>query len=251
MSERGTAYQRRVALATSDVDHTFRLVRALRAAYHHAAGQLSPITLAIKGLKRRAIFAANNTETLPGELIRPEGAPPTGDPAVDEVYDGLGATFDFFWEVYRRNPIHENGMPLTATVHFGRDYQNALFDGERLVLGDGDGEVFNRFTISLEGIGHEFTHGVVACESRLLYFSQSGALIESISDVFGSLVKQRLFHQTAEQADWLIGSGLFTAGVNGVALRSIMAPGTAYDDPMLGKDPQPVHMSDFVQTLKD
>jgi Zn-dependent metalloprotease len=74
---------------------------------------------------------------------------------------------------------------------------------------------------------------------------------ESLSDVFGSLVKQRILNQTADEADWLIGAGLFTDQVNGVALRSMKEPGTAYDDPVLGKDPQPAHMRDFVFTFGD
>jgi Zn-dependent metalloprotease len=71
--------------------------------------------------------------------------------------------------------------------------------------------------------------------------------------VFGSLVKQYAHapQQTAAQADWLIGAGLFTAQVDGVALRSMKAPGTAYDDPLLGKDPQPAHMSHYVDTTED
>src|SRR5439155_822518 len=74
---------------------------------------------------------------------------------------------------------------------------------------------------------------------------QSGALNESFSDVFGSLVKQWKLKQTADKADWLIGAGLLSKSVNGVALRSMKAPGTAYDDPQLGKDPQPAHMKDY------
>jgi Zn-dependent metalloprotease len=72
-----------------------------------------------------------------------------------------------------------------------------------------------------------------------------------MSDVFGSLVKQRLRGQTASQADWIIGEGLFTSNVNGVGIRSMKAPGTAYDDPALGKDPQPAHMRDYVNTAQD
>jgi Zn-dependent metalloprotease len=142
-------------------------------------------------------------------------------------------------------------MPLNGTVHFGQDYNNAFWDGQRMVFGDGDGELFNRFTIALDVIGHELTHGVTEDEAQLIYAYQSGALNESISDVFGSLVKQRTLNQTADQADWLIGAGLFTASVHGVALRSMKAPGTAYDDPVLGKDPQPADMSHFVRTLQD
>ena len=67
-------------------------------------------------------------------------------------------------------------------------------------------------------IGHELTHGVTGDEANLDYSKQPGALNESISDVFGSLVKQFTLNQTADQADWLIGAGLFTAKVQGVCL---------------------------------
>jgi Zn-dependent metalloprotease len=76
-------------------------------------------------------------------------------------------------------------------------------------------------------------------------------LNESISDVFGSLVKQKALNQTADQADWLIGAGLLAKGVNGVALRSMKDPGSAYDDPKLGKDPQPKDMAGYVHTSED
>ena len=207
--------------------------------------------MAAVGQAQRTIYDAHNSETLPGTVVRTEGAPPIGDPAVDEAYDGLGATYDFFWSVYNRNSIDDEGMPLNATVHFGQDYNNAFWNGEQMVFGDGDGELFNRFTISLDVIGHELTHGVTEDEAQLIYFFQPGALNESVSDVFGSLVKQRVLHQTAAQADWLIGASLFTANVNGVALRSMKEPGKAYDDPVLGKDPQPAHMNDFVRTFAD
>ena len=80
---------------------------------------------------------------------------------------------------------------------------------------------------------------------------QSGALNESISDVFGSMVKQWALGQTVDQADWLIGQGLLTPAVNGAAIRSLKNPGTAYDDPQLGKDPQPKFMKDYVNTTED
>ena len=207
--------------------------------------------MAVEGQKQRTISDCHNTQNLPGDVVRLEGAPPTGDLAVDEAYDGLGATYDLYWEAYDRNSIDDDGLPLDATVHFGQEYDNAFWNGERMVFGDGDEELFNRFTISLDVIGHELTHGVTEDEAQLIYLFQPGALNESISDVFGSLVKQRTLDQTAAQADWLIGAGLFTANVHGVALRSMKAPGTAYDDPVLGKDPQPAHMNDYVRTFAD
>ena len=136
-------------------------------------------------------------------------------------------------------------------MHYGRDYDNAFWNGERMVFGDGDGEVFQGFTGSLDVIAHELAHGVVEDEGELLYRGQSGALNESISDVFGVLAEQHREGQTADQANWLIGEGMFTDAVQGRALRSLAAPGTAYDDDVLGKDPQPAHMRDFVPTRED
>lgn len=180
-----------------------------------------------------------------------EGQDPTNDPAVDEAYDGLGSTFDFYQKVYQRNSIDNQGLPLIASVHFANRYDNAFWNGKQMVFGDGDGRIFNRFTISIDVIGHELTHGVTQTDAKLIYQGQSGALNESVSDVFGSLIKQYVRNETATQADWLIGQGLFTKDVHGEALRSMKAPGTAYDDPILGKDPQPATMRDYVQTSDD
>lgn len=74
-----------------------------------------------------------------------------------------------------------------------------------MVFGDGDGEIFNRFTIAIDVVAHELSHGVTESEAGLIYFEQSGALNESLSDVFGSLVKQYQRQQTADKADWIIG----------------------------------------------
>lgn len=199
----------------------------------------------------RTIFDAQQREQLPGTRVRGEDDPPTSDAAVDDAYDGLGATFDFYWDAYQRNGIDGLGGSLLATVHYGRDYDNAFWNGERMVFGDGDGEVFVGFTGSLSVIAHELTHGVTEFAGGLEYQGQSGALNESMSDVFGALTEQHRAGQDADAASWLIGEGIFTAAVQGVALRSMRAPGTAYDDDVLGRDPQPAHMDDYVQTTDD
>lgn len=199
----------------------------------------------------RTISDAESGETLPGRVVRAEGADPTGDAAADEAYDGLGATFALFSEVFGRDSIDGAGLPLDATVHFGEDYDNAFWDGERMVFGDGDREVFRRFTLSPSVIGHELAHGVTQYTTNLEYQGQSGALNESISDVFGVLVEQYAARQTVDQATWLVGAGLFTDEVQGVALRSLSVPGTAYDDDILGADPQPGHMDDYIETSDD
>jgi Zn-dependent metalloprotease len=251
IANNGTPQQRAAALRTKSVDNTFRSVRiAAQVAPFAPTRMAAPAPLATPK-KRRTIYTASNTQSLPGTLVRGEGQPATGDPAVDEAYDGLGATFDFFEKAFDRNSIDDDGMPLHATVHFGVEYNNAFWNSLQMVFGDGDGVIFNRFTIALDVIGHELAHGVTEDESQLQYFNQSGALNESMSDVFGSLVKQFVANETASNADWLIGSGLLAPDVNGVALRSMKDPGSAFDDPLLGVDPQPKHMDDFVNTFDD
>jgi Zn-dependent metalloprotease len=120
-----------------------------------------------------------------------------------------------------------------------------------MVFGDGDGEIFLGFTGSLSVIAHELAHGVTEQTAGLIYENQSGALNESVSDVFGALAEQHLLGQSADEASWLIGEGIFTDAVEGRALRSMRAPGTAYDDDVLGRDPQPAHMDGFVRTSDD
>lgn len=216
------------------------------------AGRPSPsIVVAEPAGPKRTISDAETQEVLPGKIVRREDEPAINDAAADEAYLALGATYDLFAQVYGRDSIDGAGLPLDATVHYGRDYDNAFWEGSRMVFGDGDGEVFERFTKSVSVIGHELAHGVTQYTTGLAYQGQAGALNESISDVFGALVEQYLNKSSAAAASWLIGVGLFTDQVQGEALRSMKAPGTAYDDDVLGKDPQPAHMDDYVKTSAD
>ena len=250
VSQNGSAAQRAAASRTLASDSTFRALRASLAAQIPAAQHRRRI-LGLVAVKQRTIYNAANMETLPGAVIRAEGADASEDRAVDEAYDGLGHTWDFYHQVFGRNSIDDEGMPLSATVHYGQDYNNAFWNGRQMVFGDGDGQLFNRFTVALDVIGHELAHGVTEDEAQLVYMFQPGALNEHCSDWAGACIKQWVLNQTADQADWLIGAGLLGTDVNGVALRSMKEPGTAYDDPVLGKDPQPGHMDDFVTTWQD
>jgi Zn-dependent metalloprotease len=202
--------------------------------------------------KRRTIYNARHVWSASGKVARAEGGPPTSDVAVNQAYDDLGATWDFYYQVFHRNSIDDNGMELRGYVHYGDNYDNAFWDGSEMVFGDGDGVVFVGFTGALDVVAHELTHGVTQNTANLDYHGQSGALNESFSDVFGSLVKQHKNDQDAATADWLIGMGILAPGINGVALRSMKAPGTAYDDPKLGgKDPQPANMAHYVELPDD
>jgi Zn-dependent metalloprotease len=249
--ENGTEEQREKASQTSRVTAQFRAQRT-----EEAKKPSVPRSAQAAGLHRK-VYTANQGSSLPGQLVREEGAPAGSDTAVNEAYDGAGATYGLYWDEYQRNSIDGGGMILNSTVHYQVGYDNAFWDGQQMVYGDGDEDLpvdqrlFNRFTIAIDVIAHELTHGVTQFTGGLNYANQPGALNESFSDVFGSLVKQRSLGQTAASADWIIGAGLFTANVNGVGIRSMKNPGTAYDDPILGKDPQPAHMNDYVNTLSD
>jgi len=249
MAQHADEQTRRSALRTLANDRAIRAARSERLAERVRPPR--PVG-ATPGQPQRTIRDAENTENVDGPVVRSEGQGPVDDVAANEAYDGFGATYAFYWQVFQRDSIDGDGMALDGVVHYGEDYDNAFWDGLRMVFGDGDGQIFNRFTISLDVIGHELAHGVTENEAAIEYSGQSGALNESLSDVAGSQVKQYQRGELAADADWLIGEGLLTADVNGVALRSLKAPGSAYDDPRLGgQDPQPAHMDDYVDTSDD
>ncbi|MET9297353.1 M4 family metallopeptidase [Streptomyces sp. NPDC003077] len=239
-----------------------RAERGLRTIEHDALQRTRRRLTTVRGLPvaatrsdadkpNRTIYDAKHQETLPGRKVHSENDKPSKDASVNRAHAGLGATFDLYLKVYERRSIDNAGLPLDATVHYGENYDNAFWDGRRMVFGDGDNDLFLDFTIPVDVIGHELTHGVTQYTANLEYWGQSGALNESVSDVFGSLIKQYALGQNASQADWLIGAGLLGPNVTGEALRSMKAPGTAYDDDVLGKDPQPATMDDYVKTSRD
>lgn len=248
----GTPEQREAAFRSLTISELFRGQRG--AMTKEILALMKPVAAE---LKHRIVFDAKNGTQLPGTVARQEGDPPVNDVAVNEAYDGSGITYDLFYTAFNRNSIDNKGFRLDSTVHYNVGYDNAFWNGQQMVYGDGDenlpasDQLFNRFTIALDVIGHELTHGVTQYEASLIYWEQPGALNESMSDVFGSLVKQYQRQETADQANWIIGEGLFTPNVNGVGIRSMKEPGTAYDDPVLGKDPQPGHMDNYVKTIED
>jgi Zn-dependent metalloprotease len=190
----------------------------------------------------RSIYDAGGMTVESGKLVRDEGRPATQDTAVNDVYKGFGDTYKLYSEVFHRDSIDDKGLRLIGVVHYGSRYNNAFWNGSRMLFGDGDGKAFIGFTKAVDVIGHELTHGVTEFTCGLEYHSQPGALNESMSDVFGSLVKQYALKQAADNADWLIGAGILGPALKGKALRSMKAPGTAFDG-----DDQPAHMSGYVK----
>ncbi len=251
VAQSGTSAQRDMAA------RTLAASRQIRDRRGNITASMMRGEITTTGTAQRTVYDAKFGTNLPGSIARKEGDAPVADVAVNEAYDGSGATHDLYSVAFGRNSIDNHGMNLNSTVHYDKGYDNAFWDGQQMVYGDGDEDLpaserlFNRFTISLDVIGHELTHGVTQYEANLVYKNQQGALNEAISDIFGSLVKQYQRDQTADAADWIIGEGLFTANINGAGIRSMKAPGTAYNDPVLGKDPQPAHMKDYLTTSQD
>ena len=242
LAKRGTEEQRALALETLAHSERLRGQREI----------LSALALATPaGQKRRTIYDAQHTATLPGGLVRGEGGPSNNDGDVNGAYDYSGMVYDFYQEVFGRNSVDDRGLRLDSTVHYGNRFDNAFWNGSQMVYGDGDDVIFQRFTKCLDVVGHELTHGVTQYEAAFVYRDQPGALNEYMSVVFGVLVKHWNVKQTASLADWIIGAGLLASSVKGVGLRSMKAPGTAYDDPRLGRDPQPAHMNDYYKGADD
>lgn len=203
----------------------------------------------------REVYDAHAKNVHPGEKARFEGERPTGDAEVDKVYDYTGVVRDFYQKEYGRNSIDDNGMKYISTVNFRQNpdkaYNNAFWNGSQMTYGRPDDASPFKTLILLDVTGHEITHGVTEKEANETYYGQSGALNESISDVFGELIKQYAKHQTADQADWLVGDGIWKDSIHGRALRDMLNPGTAYDDPKIGKDPQPADMAHYKKTWND
>jgi Zn-dependent metalloprotease len=211
---------------------------------------LSSVMAGIAAGKNRHVFdMGQQTWGLPGQLVRREGDGPVADEAVNEAYDAAGDTYEFYKQQFDRNSLDNNGMTLLLSVHFGYREKNAYWNGQQMLFGDGDGQMFDRFTRSLDVIGHELTHGVVQYEADLEYRQQPGALNEHFADVMGILVEHWRKGRPVAQLnddDWVIGEEIIAppAKNSGVTGLRTMTAGKAFEDnPYFGTDPQPKHMA--------
>jgi hypothetical protein len=192
------------------------------------------------------MLGASYAELDPTTVLRQEGGKVSADSAANKVFEALGAFHVCMTEAYGRNSWDDRGGAYRAIVHYGRDFAQAFWDGRVAVLGDGDGVLLTGF-YNLDVVAKEFGNAVVKATTRLAYQGQSGALFNGLSLVIASMVKQHAADQTAADADWLFGAELLAEGVNGRALVDLLNPGTAYDDPGLGKDPTIGHMDAYVR----
>lgn len=192
-----------------------------------------------KGKAEVQIYDCKNSTRLPGTKARFEGDGPIADNVINNAFDFHTAVRNFLKEEFGVDSFDGQGGNLIGSCHYGYRYNNAFFNGRQMAYGDGDGRIFSSFVL-LDVIGHEFFHGVTDRHSNLEYYGESGALNEHISDAFGVMLRQWVKNLTVDEDSWLVGPGLFTNPKNR-ALRDMLNPGKAYDDPNVGKDPQPDH----------
>ncbi len=237
-----------VASKTKSIDRELRARRAEQLAIRSAED--SVVTPPDKNADR-FVYDSKTTQNQRILLVRKEGGGASEDPIVNKAYENTGIVRSYFKTVLSYLSVDNHGADLILNVHFGKAYANAFWDGDEMTFGDGDGEVFINLANPIDVTAHELTHGVVQYTAGLTYQGQSGALNEHFADVFGSVIKQVAKKQTAATADWLIGDEIMGPTLQGQALRSMKAPGTAYDNELMGKDPQPDHMDNLYRGSAD
>jgi Zn-dependent metalloprotease len=227
------------ASKTTAMNRSFRFRRTMK------LKNLNLLAAVIPGNADRFVYDCKHTTHQRMAMLMREGSSPVADVTANEAYINAGAVRKFYKEVLNWNSMDDQGMDMIMNVHYSNKYNNAFWDGDEMTFGDGDGQIFTDFAKSLDVTGHEMTHGVVQFTAGLNYSGQSGALNEHYADAMGSAIKQYANNQTAATADWLIGNDIMGPSLKGQAIRSMKAPGTAYNSPLLGKDPQPDNMSKY------
>ena len=165
------------------------------------------------------------------------------DPVVVSVEKIMKGVLSALKEELGRDGITGRGDVIHVNLNFGKNYPNAFWNGKELTLGTGDGKVFSNFVESIDVMAHEVAHGVVQHTASLVYQGESGALNEHFADVFGTVIQRLAEPETRN--NWLIGDEICL--VKGEALRSMSWPGCAYDNAVMGRDPQPAHMRNLYE----
>ena len=224
---------------------TMRL-RQVREGHRVAAliGRLSIVPEAAPHQAEEHIFDCRNRMSLPGRAV---ANPPTAGEAFQTVFQTTGQVAEFYQTVLGRNSVDNRGVDLVSSLNYGRNYQNAFWNGQQMVYGNGDQHIFVDFWRSPDVIGHELTHGVTQNESGLRYEGESVALNESISDCFGAAFNQWVSKaQASKDEGWLIGAGIMGPDAKGkgyTCLRDMVNPAAQHC-----LSPQPTSYAHFDPT---
>ncbi|UZJ77929.1 M4 family metallopeptidase [Fictibacillus sp. KU28468] len=180
-------------------------------------------------------YTAQNGSSLPGAYsVDSNNAWTSSSQGADvDANYYAGKVYDYYLNTHGRNSFDNAGASISSTVHYSYKYNNAFWNGSQMVYGDGDGVQFRPLSGALDVVAHELTHAVTERTAGLNYSYQSGALNESMSDVFGYFL---------DPNDWLMGEDVYTPGTAGDGLRSLSNP------KLYG---QPDNMSGYVNTSSD
>ncbi len=175
-------------------------------------------------------YTAERSSTLPGTFLCDQTQPNCTSgltPHADAAHKYALGTYNLYAAKHYRDSIDNNGMAILSTVRYCSPsypcpYTNAFWNGEQMVYGDAFG-----FPLADDVVAHELTHGVTQYESNLFYFYQSGAINESLSDVWGEYYDQTNgLGNDSGSVRWLMGED-----VSGTTPARNMSNPPAYSDP--------------------
>lgn len=154
------------------------------------------------------------------------------DPAAVDAHAYAERVYDYYKNTHARNSYDNRGAAIKSSVHvtFDGSKNNAAWIGTQMVYGDGDGTNYRPFSAALDVVGHELQHAVTEKEANLVYSYESGAINESLSDIFGAMV---------DRDDWLMGEDL---SYTGKPMRSLSDP-ASIPNPLNPSQGYPDHYS--------
>ena len=180
---------------------------------------------------RNANYATSTNTSLP--LVSSTTQDSGYDPAGVDAQFGAEVVYDFYKNNFNRESWDNAGGALNSYIHMGdaqatttagrKQLNNAFWDGKAMNYGDGDGKILTKLSAGLDVCAHELTHGVTSAESGLQYQSESGAMNESMSDIFGTLVEHQVNPDLTRNAE--IGEDVVAPGFGKAALRFMDVPG--------------------------
>lgn len=151
------------------------------------------------------------------------------DPAAISAHINADKINKYYQNSIKRNSLDGKGMSLTSSVHIGSKWNNAAWNGKQMLYGDGDGITLGSLSGGLDVTGHEMTHGVISNTANLTYKNESGAINESLADIFGQLAQAYTDYKTIDTTDpnWEMGEDIYTPNIPGDGgLRSLSDPGS-------------------------
>lgn len=178
-----------------------------------------------------------DTDNLPGKTV---SAPPAFSAAAVSAHANAADVARYMRETLKRNNIDNKGGKIVSIINNvvradsedGKEWANAYWDGKEMVYGQMWYKTKLRsIAASLDVAAHEFFHGVTEHTANLAYEFETGALNESYSDIFGTLISNAA-ESNVGNWNWLIGDGLSTKEQ---AFRSMKDP-TKFDQPKFMKN---------------